>query len=72
MIDPGAFEFSSPAVDSDGDGLFDDEDNCPAIANPAQRPAWHESNPGRRSHGHHLIGAPATGSTHHESEIIDP
>jgi hypothetical protein len=38
-------EVTVPAIDSDGDGIADSEDNCPAIANTDQEPS--ELEPGR-------------------------
>jgi predicted outer membrane repeat protein len=34
--DIGAYEVQNCSVDSDGDGICDDADNCPLFANPAQ------------------------------------
>ena len=36
LTDLGATETFSPDLDTDGDGVFDDVDNCPAIANTDQ------------------------------------
>jgi hypothetical protein len=36
IYDMGADEFSVTTVDSDGDGFFDQGDNCPCSANPGQ------------------------------------
>ncbi len=36
FCDVGAFEFLAPAIDSDEDGITDDEDNCPSVPNSGQ------------------------------------